>query len=209
LDAVRLDSGDLAADSRRVRAALDAAGLTDVRILASGDVDEFIIAALVADGAPIDAFGVGTSIAVGAGSPARGTFGGALGNVYKAVWVEGRPQPATIKTAGDKSTRPGRKQVYRLGDYTGDVIALDAEPPPAGGSPLLGPVIEHGELVSGATPPLAEIVARAHANLDALPERWRALVSEEPYPVRFSEALQALRRGAQERHRGAGKGPAR
>jgi nicotinate phosphoribosyltransferase len=196
LDAVRLDSGDLAADSRHVRTTLDAAGMRDVRILASGDLDEFSIAALVAGGAPIDAFGVGTTIAVGQGSPARGTWGGALGNVYKAVWVEGRPQPAAIKTAGDKSTWPGRKQVYRIGAYEADVIALDTEPPPARGVPLLRPVLRDGALLPDATPSLANMMAASRANLAALPERYRALIAEAPYPVRFSAALAELRRAA-------------
>ena len=196
LDAVRLDSGDIAADSRRVRAALDAAEMTDVRILASGDLDEFSVAALVEDGAPVDAFGVGTSIAVGAGSPARGIGGGALGTVYKAVWVEGRAQPAAIKTAGDKSTWPGRKQVYRLGAYEADVIALDTEPPPARGVPLLLPVVERGAVSPDATPPLPAIIAAARANLAALPARYHALAAEEWYPVRFSDRLVALRREA-------------
>ncbi|MGH2370128.1 MAG: nicotinate phosphoribosyltransferase, partial [Chloroflexota bacterium] len=83
LAAVRLDSGDLAADSRHVRQALDTAGLTDTRVLASGDLDEFSIAQLVADGAPIDGFGVGTTLGVGSGSLAHEVEGGALGGVYK------------------------------------------------------------------------------------------------------------------------------
>jgi nicotinate phosphoribosyltransferase len=199
LDAVRLDSGDLAADSRAVRGTLDTAGMSDVRILASGDLDEFSIAALVADGAPLDAFGVGTTIAVGQGDPARGIWGGALGNVYKAVWVEGRAHPAAIKTAGDKSTWPGRKQVYRVGAYEGDLIALDTEPPPERGVPLLRRVVEHGEALPDTRPALPAIIAAARANLTALPARYHALAAEHPYPVRFSDRVGALRLDAVER----------
>jgi nicotinate phosphoribosyltransferase len=200
LDAVRLDSGDIAGDARYVRAALDEAGLTAVRILASGDMDEFSVAALVESGAPIDAFGVGTSIAVGAGDPARGRAGAALGTVYKEVWSDGGREPARIKLAGDKSTWPGRKQVYRRGSYQEDVIALESEPLPLGGVPLLQPVVRDGVLVPGSTPPLPDIIAAARVNLDRLPEPYHEPIVERGYPVRYSHALEALRRESFARH---------
>lgn len=199
LDAVRLDSGDIAADARLVRGVLDAAGLTAVRILASGDLDEFSVAALVEDGAPIDAFGVGTSIAVGAGSPARGIPGGALGTVYKQVWAAGNDS-AKVKIAGDKSTWPGRKQVYRIGRYAEDVIALDSEPPPPDGRPLLRPVVQNGDILPKGTPLLSDTIATARANLEGLPETYHHLTMLQPYPVRFSDALIALRHQAIARH---------
>jgi nicotinate phosphoribosyltransferase len=93
LAAVRLDSGDLLADSRYVRGVLDAAGLPDCRILGSGDLDEYSIADLIAAGAPFDAFGVGTSIGVGAGSVEHDVEGGSLGGVYKNVASSTRAAP--------------------------------------------------------------------------------------------------------------------
>lgn len=86
LAAVRLDSGDLLGDSRYVRAQLDAAGFTSVRIIASGDLDEWKILDLLQAGAAIDTFGVGTALGAGMGSTERGYEGGALGAAYKAVW---------------------------------------------------------------------------------------------------------------------------
>jgi nicotinate phosphoribosyltransferase len=198
LAAVRLDSGDLAADSRYVRAALDRAGLTETRIVASGDLDEFAIADLVADGAPIDGYGVGTSLGVGAGSLAHGVEGGALGGVYKEVAYvdeDGVERPR-IKLAGEKSTWPGRKEVYRIGQFERDVIQLASEPRPDGGTRLLRPVMRDGEVLAGSTPPLSEVWELAQQNLRALPAPWAALRPEAPYPVVFSDALQALRREA-------------
>ena len=177
LAAVRLDSGDLVADSRYVRQALDGAGLAETRVLVSGDLDEFAIADLVAGGAPIDGFGVGTTLGVGSGSLAHEVEGGALGGVYKAVLfvdVEGNERPA-IKLAGEKSTWPGKKEVYRLGDFAADVIQLATEPSPERGQRLLRPVIRNGEVLPGSSPPLSEIRELAEQNLRALPDEWKAL----------------------------------
>jgi nicotinate phosphoribosyltransferase len=198
LAAVRLDSGDLVADSRFVRQALDGGGLAETRILVSGDLDEFAIADLVASGAPIDGFGVGTTLGVGSGSLAHEVEGGALGGVYKLVQyvdAEGYERPV-IKLAGDKSTWPGKKEVYRLGNFEADVIQLASEPRPENGHRLLQPVIRNGEVLPGSAPPLSEIRELAEQNLRALPDEWRALRPERPYPVQFSPALQALRRDA-------------
>ncbi|CAA9545862.1 MAG: Nicotinate phosphoribosyltransferase, partial [uncultured Thermomicrobiales bacterium] len=133
LAAVRLDSGDFVEGSKYVRQVLDDAGLREVRILVSGDMDEFRIAELLDAGAPIDAFGVGTSLGAGAGSVEHAIEGGALGGVYKEVWYEegGLGEPK-IKVAGEKSTWPGRKEVYRIGAFERDWIGLENEPPPPG-----------------------------------------------------------------------------
>jgi nicotinate phosphoribosyltransferase len=195
---VRIDSGDLVADGRYVRAALDDAGLRDVRVLASGDLDEWRIAALLDAGAPYDGFGVGTSLGVGAGDATRGVPGGSLAAVYKAVWHESPANPALVKVAGEKGTWPGKKQVYRVGPYVADVIALDSEPPPPDATPLLRRVIADGVPLPDALPPLPEIVAAATANLSALPEPYHALSGAPAYPVRFSDGLLALREQAQE-----------
>src|SRR5262245_19230907 len=130
--AVRLDSGDLAHLSQSVRAILDAGGLGSTRILVSGDLDECRVAALLAAGAPNDAFGVGTSISTVSDAPA-------LGGVYKLVETvhDGRSVP-TLKLSSGKRTYPGRKQVWRIGSGVAerDVIGLSDESP-KDGRPLL------------------------------------------------------------------------
>src|SRR5215218_4109455 len=156
LVAVRLDSGDLLADSRYVRRVLDEAGLFETKVLVSGDIDEFRIAGLLRAGAPIAGFGVGGNLAVGLGTVASGTVGGVLGAVYKLVWYEGAGDPARIKLAGEKSTWPGRKLVYRIGEFEEDLIQLDDEPAPHDGTPLLHPAIHNGTIVA-SLPPVPEI----------------------------------------------------
>jgi nicotinate phosphoribosyltransferase len=198
LTAVRLDSGDILGDSLYVREQLDAASLNAVRIIASGDLDEWKILDLLQAGAAIDAFGVGTALGAGMGSPERGLPGGALGAAYKAVWYvdeEGVEHP-TIKTAGSKSTWPGKKEIYRHPRWEEDVIQLAQEPHPEHYHRLLRPVMRNGEIVPGSLPPLSEIRELAQSNLQMLPLPYRALEPEHPYPVRFSEGLQALRQQA-------------
>jgi len=196
LAAVRLDSGDLLGDSRYVRQVLNEAGLRECRILGSGDLDEYSIADLIDQGAPFDAFGVGTSIGVGAGSIEQAVEGGSLGGVYKLVaYVDesGETVPK-LKVAGDKSTLPGPKEVYRVGAYVEDVIQLADEPAPGAGSErLLKPVMRGGRIVAGSLPPLSEIWELASRNLERLPERYRRLSEPDRYPMRYSEALLALR----------------
>jgi len=201
LAAVRLDGGDLDGDARFVRRVLDEAGLSATRILVSGDLDEFSIAELVEGGSPIDGFGVGTRIGVGAGSLERGVEGGALGGVYKLVSVEqGGADVSRIKTAGDKTTWPGKKEVYRIGSFEGDEVALETEPKPPGLQRLLRPVVREGELLPGSLPPLSEIWEYAQQGLRELPEEYQALTSPRSYPVRFSDSLRALRAAAIEQY---------
>src|SRR5207249_2935011 len=124
--AVRLDSGDLAFLARETRRVLDEAGLRDMRIFASGGLDEFDIERLVQSGAPIDAFGVGTRMGVSADAPF-------LDSVYKLVSFGDRP---VLKLSAGKSTAPGPKQVFRridpdLGGFE-DMIGLRGEGTPAG-----------------------------------------------------------------------------
>jgi nicotinate phosphoribosyltransferase len=191
---VRLDSGDILGDSRHVRKVLDESGFAHVRILASGDMDEFKICELEAAGAPINAYGVGTSIGVGAGSVERKIEGGALGAVYKLVWYGPEMQGARIKVAGQKSTWPGRKQVSRLDGYAGDVIHLEDEPSPPNSRPLLQPVLSGGLTLAGSSPSLAAIRERAAASLAGLPEQYLDIEGAPEYPVRRSERLDELRR---------------
>lgn len=150
---VRLDSGDLGTPAAEVRAVLDGSNLHDVRIIASGDLDEHRIAALLAAGAPIDAFGVGTQLGTSADAPA-------LGAVYKLVEDVNGPK---LKLATGKQTLPGRKQVWRLSDR--DVLALEHEVL-EGGRPLLSQVMASGQRVG---PP---------EDLDVARDRCRAGLAE-------------------------------
>jgi len=130
---VRLDSGDLMKLSREVRALLDAAGMQAVKIMATNDLDEDTIAALVSGGAPIDVFGVGTSLATSFDAPA-------VSAVYKLVEIEGRH---ASKRSEGKQTLPGAKQVYRFADR--DVVGLHGEN--VGGEPLLKQVVASGQAI--------------------------------------------------------------
>jgi len=176
---VRLDSGDLAALARMARTMLDEAGLGDARIFASGSLDEYAIAGLVAAGAPIDAYGVGTKMGVSADAPY-------LDTAYKLVAYDGRP---VMKLSAGKTSAPGAKQVYR--GPGGDVLALREELPPPGHEPLLVPVMREGKRLS-APEPLAAARRRCHADLAWLPPAARALRDPEPVPVRISEQLKSL-----------------
>jgi nicotinate phosphoribosyltransferase len=183
---VRLDSGDLVRLSKSVRAILDEGGLTDASIFASGDLDEYRITEILAAGAPIDAFGVGTQLGTSADAPT-------LGAVYKLVADEDSPK---IKLSEDKVTLPGRKQVWRVGDEGGrdryDVIALDDEEDVAGARPLMETVMADGRRTRPAEP-LADVRERCSRALDALPSRLRSLQQRErPYEVRTSERLDDL-----------------
>ncbi len=200
LAAVRLDSGDIVGDSIYVREQLDKAGMSNVRILASGDLDEWKITDLLMAGATIDSFGVGTSLGGAIGSTERGIEGGALGAVYKAalyVDAEGNEYPK-VKTAGVKSTWPGKKEIYRHPQWEEDVIQLAHEPRPDNYHRLLRPTMHNGEIIPGNLPPLSEIRELAQQNLQDLPIQYRTLIVDKPYPVRFSESLQALRKQAAE-----------
>jgi len=177
---VRLDSGDLAGLARLARRLLDDAGLRDARILASGSLDEYAIARLVAAGAPIDAYGVGTRMGVSADAPY-------LDTAYKLVTYDGRP---VMKLSAGKASAPGAKQVHR--GPGGDVLALREEPPPAGHEPLLRPVMRDGRLLIAAEP-LAAARQRCRADLAWLPPGARALHAAAQVPVRPSELLTTLR----------------
>jgi nicotinate phosphoribosyltransferase len=183
ISGVRLDSGDLAAHARAVRAILDAGGLKSVQIFASGNLDEYRLTALMAGGAPIDGFGVGTSLVISTDSPA-------LDCVYKLQAYAGRPRR---KRSEGKATWPGAKQVYRRRDASGrmagDTVALAEEP--ATGQPLLQPVIRHGRLVA-PLPSLAQARRHATDQYATLPPDLAGIAAALPYPVAISPRLQAL-----------------
>jgi nicotinate phosphoribosyltransferase len=185
LAGVRLDSGDLAGDSRRVRALLDEAGLAETQIVLSGGLNETVIAELIRDGAAVDAFGVGTELGTSADAPF-------VEGVYKLVEdVEGY----RIKLSTGKATLPGRKQVWRISDDAGtpleDLIALANEPGPPGATPLLAEVMTDGGVVR--TDRLADMQQRCRDRVQRLPTVLRALRGTVPLPVRLSAAMQALR----------------
>ncbi|MGH2719819.1 MAG: nicotinate phosphoribosyltransferase [Actinomycetota bacterium] len=171
---VRLDSGDLADLSRRVRGILDEAGQPGIQIFVSGDMDEYRIAALLGGGAPIDGFGVGTQLGTSGDAPA-------LGGVYKLV--EDRSGPKWKASTG-KATLPGVKQVYRW-EGKRDLIAPARQPPPEGGTPLLEPVMARGRRL-GPDPTLSEVQERCRRSVAALPARLRSLGPVAPYPVELS-----------------------
>jgi nicotinate phosphoribosyltransferase len=184
---VRIDSGDLLETSRRVREILDRHGQREAKIVASGDLNEYKVEALVMQGAPIDLFGVGTELATSRDVPA-------LSVVYKLVEIEhnGRVDYKS-KFSEEKFYSPGRKQVFRFsvgGQYHHDVIGRSSEKP-SGGTPLLHPVMRHGQRLR-PRPRLQDSRTNVLANLDCLPEPYHALRDAPGYPVAKSEALQRL-----------------
>jgi nicotinate phosphoribosyltransferase len=181
---VRLDSGDLDALARRVRTILDDGGCADVRIFASGNLDEHRIARLVRAGAPIDGFGVGTSLTTSSDAPS-------LDAVYKLQQYAGKPRR---KRSASKSTWPGAKQVFRHYDEAGhmqrDVVTADGHA--SAGTPLLERVMTRGRRTR---PPesLAHARARVAGELEHLPGALRDLGPAcESFPVEIASALRAL-----------------
>jgi nicotinate phosphoribosyltransferase len=188
LGGVRLDSGDLAEDSQKVRKILDDQGLAYVKIFASGDLDEFKIHELLASGAKIDSFGVGTKMGTSADRPY-------LDVIYKlceTITANGDSLPI-MKLSKDKITLPGRKQVYRfknrIGDFEKDVIALADEK--MQGDPLLIKVMEKGKITYNL-PSLKEIRASVVHNFSLLPDGYKALTDAPVYQVELSQNLLKL-----------------
>tara|TARA_A100001391_G_scaffold189999_1_gene161976 strand:+ start:22326 stop:23666 length:1341 start_codon:yes stop_codon:yes gene_type:complete len=183
--AVRIDSGDLAALARAVRDKLDGAGLSRVRVVVSGGLDEWKVAALVAAGAPIDGFGVGTEMGSVADAPS-------LDFAYKLTEYDGRPR---LKASPGKPVYPGAKQVWRQYDGEGrlvgdEITAADEE---RHGEPLLRTVVADGVPVLPAPDPDAAR-ERLRRELASLPPALRGTArADAPYPVTFSDALEELR----------------
>ena len=192
---VRMDSGDLLAESRAIRARLDGAGLAATRIFASGDLDERRIAELVQHHAPIDVFGVGTALSTASDAPA-------LSGVYKLVEVEraGRMQPV-LKVSPGKGTYPGVKQVWRVMDGGGaahDVLAGGHEPAPRRGRALLSQVMRRGRRLRPA-PTMQEIRDSALRAVEALPAAVLRLDEPADYRVVVSDGLVQLTEDLQQR----------
>jgi nicotinate phosphoribosyltransferase len=193
LAGVRIDSGDMLEKSRGVRAILDRHGLKETRIFASGDLNEYKIQQLVAEGAPIDAFGVGTDLATSRDVPA-------LGVVYKLVEVEEESGQVEYKTkfSEHKAHWPGRKQVFRFSRreaggpelYHHDLVTRWDEHY-AEGTPLIEPVMKNGRRLM-PSPPITEARARTLEGMERLPARYKSLHGGAGYPVGHSAAMERL-----------------
>ncbi|MBE0476553.1 MAG: nicotinate phosphoribosyltransferase [Coriobacteriia bacterium] len=209
---VRIDSGDLAGLSVGARAILDEAGFPDAVVVASSDLDEHVVAGLIAEGAAIDVFGVGTRLAAAWDQPA-------LGGVYKLSAIRepgGRWEPR-IKVSEEtvKVTVPGLLGVRRFtreGLFAGDAVYLVEDPPPGAvtivdpadptrtktfrrdepAEELLVPVFRGGEPVR-EPPPLPEVRRRTLAQLERLDDSHKRFLDPRPYPVGLEERLHDLR----------------
>ncbi|BDP40809.1 nicotinate phosphoribosyltransferase [Deinococcus aetherius] len=209
LKGVRLDSGDLAYLSRSVRAAFDAAGFGDVRIVASNDLSESVIASIIAEGGRVDVYGVGTQLVT-----AGGEGGGALGGVYKLAALNGVPK---MKLTGEpaKSSLPGAKRVWRAADEDGhfalDVLTMGDEP--RAGERVSDPtnplrsirlpddltwqdareVVMEGGRRTGVPETLPEVQARAREELGRLPAGTLRPLNPHVYRVSLGGDVAALR----------------
>jgi nicotinate phosphoribosyltransferase len=185
VNAIRLDSGDLYELAFRSRRILDEAGLQQVGIFASGGLNESEIARLIAAGAPIIGFGVGSDMGVARDAPA-------LDIAYKLVEYAGRGR---FKLSTGKAVLPGRKQIVRVerdGIADHDVLGRQDESLP--GRPLLQHVMKNGERLPEGVVSLNDARAHARRELDRLPARVRGLQpARPPYQVEISPGLRASR----------------
>lgn len=218
LNGIRLDSGDLAYLSKKTRTMLDAAGLHYVKIAASNQLDEYVIRSLMAQGAPIDVFGVGTSLVTGQPDAA-------LDGVYKLAQAGGQP---VIKLSENvsKITLPDKKQVWRVIDdqrhFSGaDVIGLENEKnltvmhhpfvphqsftiEPCETEPLLHPVMVQGKVVYNP-PSLSQTAQYARERLEMLPVEYKRFENPHIYKVGITGRLKALRDRLIAQHKGKGE----
>ncbi len=182
---VRLDSGNLERLAKGVRGILDEGGLHDTSIFASGNLDEYRIHELIAAAAPIDGFGIGTSLVTSADAPF-------LDAVYKLEEYAGKPRR---KSSPGKATWPGRKQVYRYYDeaarFDHDVLTLESAPAPSA-EPLLVAVMNNGRRLAAAES-FRVIRERAASQLACLPDGFKALeTADAHYGVQVAPALRKL-----------------
>lgn len=182
---VRIDSGDLPAQARAVRRILDDAGLSKVKILGSGGLDEYDLADFSAEHVPFDSYGVGTRMGTSADAPWSDMS-------YKLVEYAGRP---VQKLSPGKISWPGKKQVFRKIDshakLTGDILGLRDEPS-SEGEPLLEKVMEQGRAVK--LPPLVQSRQRFLDEFAGLDDAVKRVRQPAAYPLTYSAALQELRR---------------
>jgi nicotinate phosphoribosyltransferase len=185
LQAVRIDSGDLASLAQAVRRIFDEAGLREVKIIGSGGLDEYDLTRFAEANIPYDSYGVGTKMGVSADAPWSDM-------AYKLVEYSDR---SVLKLSMGKESWPGKKQAYRRhddrGQFAGDVVALRDEPIP-GAEPLLTQVLQKGKIV-GRLPTLDDSRAVCRDELARLPVIYKAVVNPARYPVWFSAGLLKLR----------------
>ncbi|MEZ7775195.1 nicotinate phosphoribosyltransferase, partial [Granulicatella sp. 20925_1_45] len=206
---VRIDSGDMAYMSKKVRQQLDEAGFTKAKIYASSDLDEKTILNLKMQGAKIDVWGIGTRLITAYDQPA-------LGCVYKLVSIEDENgvmvDTMKISNNAEKVSTPGKKQVWRItrnsdGKSEGDYIALWDERPDQldelfmfhpvytyinktvtdfTARPILQPIFNNGKLVY-ELPKLQEIKAYKNEQIEALWDEYKRILNPEQYPVDLSQ----------------------
>ena len=181
---MRLDSGDLAQLARDVRRMLDDGGLKATTIFASGNLDEYQLRDLVAAGAPIDGFGIGTSLVTSSDAPS-------LDAVYKLQEYAGRPRR---KRSTGKATWPGRKQIYRHsgpdGRFAGDTVTVETDPQP--GEPLLEQVLAGGRRVERCRRSPRAGTGRERSSRDCRGPLGGLDAVPAPYPVEIARSLHAL-----------------
>jgi nicotinate phosphoribosyltransferase len=186
--AVRLDSGDLLALSKEVRLILDQNGFPDIKIIASGNIDEHVIQTLVSSGAPIDSFGVGTKLDTSEDAPY-------IECAYKLMEYDGKPK---LKKSSGKATLPGRKQVmrcFREGTMAEDTVTLEGDVQE--GIPLVEKVMDQGRRLLPA-PDVAALAAYTKSQLQSLPKYLRQLAVASSYPVKIAPALIRLKETAEQ-----------
>jgi nicotinate phosphoribosyltransferase len=185
---IRLDSGDLVSQSKMAKRMLNDAGLGEVGIFASGNLDEYKIHDLLRRGAKIDSFGVGTKMGVSQDAP----FVDVIYKISEVTDRDGNFLP-TMKLSEKKTTFPGRKQVFRIcnskGRFLKDVLALDGES--TEGLPLLKQVVRKGKIIY-TKPTLNQIRDFAKRNLAALGEEYKRIIKPGVYPVIISKQLKNL-----------------
>ncbi|GGO87154.1 nicotinate phosphoribosyltransferase [Marinobacterium nitratireducens] len=184
IKAVRIDSGELGDEARRVRVILDQAGHPEIGIFVSSSLDEYLIRSLVKREVPIGGYGIGTHLTTCADAPY-------LNCAYKLEEYDGQPRR---KRSSGKATWPGAKQLYRYVDESG-LLRFDrlctAREPVSGGAALLQPVMNNGRRLQ-ASEPLERIRERVREQLELLPAPWRELDQPASPVVQVSDALQQL-----------------
>jgi nicotinate phosphoribosyltransferase len=183
IHAVRIDSGDLIALSKSVRRILDAGGLQETGIFASGGIDEDRLGLFANEKAPIDGIGIGTSLATSSDAPA-------LDCAYKLQEYAGLPRR---KRSTGKATWPGRKQIWRRYDRNDRMMAdvLSTEQDNQDGEPLIQPVMANGKRIASQLS-LHELRAHGRRELERLPRELTTTKSQVSYPVQVAAALEQL-----------------
>lgn len=187
---IRLDSGNLASDSKLARRMLDSEGLYNVKIMASGDLDEYMIKKLLDEGAKIDGFGVGTHMGVSEDAPFCDV-------VYKLCEIarDGKTYQPAMKLSRHKLTYPGRKQIFRQYTSSGrlrkDIIGLECER--VNGRPVLVKIFENGRLIY-RQPDIARLQQYAREEMERLPPRFHIIKGSQRSPISISNGLNTLTR---------------